>query len=537
MVDSWEMSRPGCVDVILCGYRNDLARARVIDWVKHQPARPAGPAALSSETVTPVRLFAELDTEAAATFAAQLRDLGAQVRVEAAPTRMPSSGSRGRGAGAGMRWLAAATAVAAITAWLAPDLSGRRPAPARPPVAPQAGPAALAPDPSAGVAGADDAGAGPGPAVDAGTFRTQVEEIEGDLEGNPEHPVLLRNLQTALHNWGVAELNANNLAAAVEHLGAAAELGERAEVLQALGIARLRQGQTAEAAELLERALELVPGSRGTLLALADVYTQQDRRAEALELLQRARDNGPTEPELERRVQQLGREVDAEWDFVAVHDPHFRISFGDGGDQSAVRVMLDALDEAYYSVGAKFDYYPDGRTPVVLYAQQDFHAITQTPDWASGAYDGRIKFPVRGLTADNPQLARIARHEYAHSVIRRLAGTSCPVWLNEGLAVWAEEDSEGERVAWAEERISNRELFELRDLTGSFIALPAERIDVAYAQSYLTVRALIDRYGAARLRQLLAAMGRTGEFATAFADVYREDFAAFASAHIEDLTR
>ena len=40
----------------------------------------------------------------------------------------------------------------------------------------------------------------------------------------------------------------------------------------------------------------------------------------------------------------------------------------------------------------------DEPTAVVLYTQRDFHAVTQTPDWAGAAYDGRIKLPVRGLS-------------------------------------------------------------------------------------------------------------------------------------------
>lgn len=533
------MPSPTRVSVVLLGYRNDLARARVVEWVARQAVTAVALAALRLDTPVPVPLFGDLDPADAAVVAAHLRDLGAQVRVEGGPKPEVALLPPPRHAGAGMRWVALAAAVAVATAWLGPRLPTPRLAllPPRPPAALLTTAAASAPALAPPALDADVRDTGTLAPVDADAFREQLDDIEGALDADPDHPVLRRNLQTVLHNWGVAELNANNLAGAVEHLTAAAELGERAETLLALGVARLRQGETADAAPLLERALGLAPGDSTTLLALAEVYTLEDRRVDALDLLQRAWDGGLRAPELGRRIEQLGREVDAEWDFVAVQDPHFRVSFGDTGDPSVVRVMLDALDEAYYSVGAKFDFYPDGRTPVVLYAQQDFHVVTQTPDWASGAYDGRIKFPVRGVSADDPHLARIARHEYAHSVIRRLAGTACPVWLNEGLAVWAEEDREGDRVAWAEERISDRELFPLQQLGTSFVSLPADRIDVAYAQSYLAVRTLIDRYGAARLRQLLATMGRTGQFASAFTEVYPEDFPAFERAHIDDLTR
>src|SRR5262249_3163255 len=154
-------------------------------------------------------------------------------------------------------------------------------------------------------------------------------------------------------------------------------------------------------------------------------------------------------------------EVDAEWDFVKLESTHFRATFADDEDRSTVNVVLDAMEEAYDIVGAKFDYYPEGRAPVVLYTQQDFHTITRTPDWAGGVFDGRIKIPVRGLTRSDPNLPRTARHEYAHSVVGRLSAGRCPVWLNEGLAVWAEEAQDGERQAWAENKVANQELFTL----------------------------------------------------------------------------
>ncbi len=361
----------------------------------------------------------------------------------------------------------------------------------------------------------------------SGNFREAAYRLHSALRLAPDHPVLTRNLQTVLLNWGIVDLNADRLVAAATHLEEAAQIGERVDVLRALGVTYARQGDVARAAPLLEHALQVEGTDKTTMLALADMYLKQDKRPQALDLLQHAKEAGATGPDLDKKLQQLSREVDAEWGFAALESPHFRVSCADDEDRSTVKLMLDALEDAYDVVGNKFDSYPDQKTTAVLYTQRDFHTVTQTPHWAGAAFDGRMKFPVRGLTADNPNLLRVVRHEYTHSLVASLTNGRCPVWLNEGLAVWAEEDREGERAAWAESRVAGQQLFSLDELSHSFTSLPANRVEVAYAESYMAVRSLIDRYGARTMPKLLTALSRTSDVRDAFASVYPGDLSGF----------
>ena len=143
--------------------------------------------------------------------------------------------------------------------------------------------------------------------------------------------------------------------------------------------------------------------------------------------------------------------------------------------------------------------------------------------------------PVRGLSENDPALARIVRHEYAHSVVVRLSGSHCPVWLNEGLAVWAEEEREGDREAWARTTIAGQELFTLEQLTAAFTALPPASVEVAYAESYLAVRTLLDRFGTRKLPVLLDAL-RTRTISEAFALAYPGDLSDFQRRFLQQLT-
>jgi tetratricopeptide (TPR) repeat protein len=298
-------------------------------------------------------------------------------------------------------------------------------------------------------------------------------------------------------------------------------------VLRALGVTYLRQEDYAGAILVLERALQLTPNDHGSMLVLGQIYLKQEKRPEALALLQRAKELGASDPELDKMLDQLGREVDTEWSFVQLESRHFRVSFAGTEERSTARFVLGALEEAYDDVGRKLGYSPDQRLTAVLYTAEDFRAITRTPDWVGGVFDGRIKLPVRGLEADDPDLSRVLRHEYAHSVVTLLAGPRCPAWLNEGIAVWAEEAETGDHQRWAEQTLAAHGTLPFDALSDSFARLPVDGAEAAYAQSYLAVQSLVDRYGSRRLVEFLSALSHGTNVSDAFAEVYREGLEGF----------
>ena len=118
----------------------------------------------------------------------------------------------------------------------------------------------------------------------------------------------------------------------------------------------------------------------------------------------------------------------------------------------------------------------------------------------------------------------------------QLSRNRCPVWFNEGVALWAEEDQPGDKLAWAQAAIAGKPLFRLQDLEGKFTGLAADRVQVAYAQSYLAVQTLLDAYGPRQVHELLTALASAPDFPAAFADVFRTDFAAFEDHLLRDLT-
>jgi hypothetical protein len=134
---------------------------------------------------------------------------------------------------------------------------------------------------------------------------------------------------------------------------------------------------------------------------------------------------------------------------------------------------------------------------------------------------------VRGLLEGDPVLDRTLRHEFGHVLITTLSRNHAPVWLSEGAAIWVEEEQEGEREAWALGVIEGRPLMRLSALNRPFLHLAEDEMPLAYAQSYLAVRAILDSHGASRLRELIVALGQERNVETAFERVLGTQLVTF----------
>lgn len=360
----------------------------------------------------------------------------------------------------------------------------------------------------------------------AGRYADAAAKLRAALLESPGNELAARNLRNVLTAWGFEELERGQPRAAADRFVEALGYGRTPQLLTGLGLANVRLRQYGDAVAVLEESLARGSSDGPTYLALGEAYEATDERVRALEMFQRAREAGVRSAALEDRIGKLGREVDAEWDYGEETSRHFRVRFDSGEDPHAAREVLRSLEAAYDVVGRRFGYYPERATPVVLYPDQDFHRVTQAPDWAAGVFDGRLKFPVRGLTA-GPDLDRAVRHEYAHALISQLAGSGVPAWLNEGLAMWVEEEVPGERRAWAEEVAGQAEWLPLADLARPFALLPQDAATLAYAQSYLVVTHLVERYDERRIPRLLEALRGGRSIEAAFYDVYPIRFERF----------
>lgn len=344
-----------------------------------------------------------------------------------------------------------------------------------------------------------------------------------ELQGRVVNPGQLDNLLAASYlGHGYQLLAASDLTAS----GEAFQEGRRYDdedirLWQGEAMVRFKQGRYAEAISLLDQAIGFDSQSASLYHLLGQAYYADGRMAEAVDALTEAVSLGDS-PEINALLSKVQREWQVEQDMGQESRGHFQLSFADGKQAAELAPrILEILEEAYNELGSDLAYFPDIKVPVLLYLKKDFSAVTRSPDWAGGVYDGKIRLPLGGMHRMTDQLAAVLYHEYMHVMVHFMAGRRAPVWLNEGLAEMAGRrlyTPPGPLLKQVEQR---EDLLGWDALSRPFSRLPADKVILAYEQSFSLVSFMVDRYGWHKIPELLEAIGKGKPWQEAIAEVYQ----------------
>jgi tetratricopeptide (TPR) repeat protein len=348
-------------------------------------------------------------------------------------------------------------------------------------------------------------------------------ELLHDLQSSALNPSQLDNL------LAVAYLGRGYQLLASEDLresGEAFQEGRRyndedVRLWQGEAMVRFKQGRYAEAASLIDQAIGIDPQSANLHRLLGQTYYADGRMAEALDALTVSASLGGG-VEVDKLLEKVRREWQVEQEMGQESRGHFQLSFVDGKHAADMASsVLEILEEAYAELGSDLAYFPEVRVPVLLYLKRDFSAVTNSPDWAGGVYDGKIRLPVGGMQYMSDQLSSVLYHEYMHVIVHFMANRRAPVWLNEGLA----EMSGRRRYTPSSnhlQAVTQDDQLDWETLAKPFSKLPVDKVPLAYEQSYSLVSFMVDRYGWHKISELLERVGKRQPWRDAIATVYQD---------------
>ena len=275
------------------------------------------------------------------------------------------------------------------------------------------------------------------------------------------------------------------------------------------GSAAYARGRTSEARQFLTNALRAQPALTAASLLLGEILYHDADLQGAIGVYEQALARAPGEERLTARLETWRREFAVQDTFSTRVATHFTILFEGPPDQPLATRVSEILEAVYWQVGGALGAYPANILTVVLYSREQFRDITQSPSWAGGVFDGRIRLPVAGRI-DEKELRRVLTHEFTHAVVHSLAPRGVPQWLNEGLAVLME------RGATPPPPLPEGPVPPLARLEGSFGGLAPADARAAYATSAAATQALLDRAGPMVVYNLLTNMGNGMRFDQAF---------------------
>jgi hypothetical protein len=219
------------------------------------------------------------------------------------------------------------------------------------------------------------------------------------------------------------------------------------------------------------------------------------------------------------------REQTAESDFAQRESSHFVLKYEGKQTSEAFRgQILVALESDYDDLSRDLGTPPHDNILVTLYTEQAFFDVTQAPSWSGAINDGKLRIPVSGLSSLTPELARVLKHELAHSFINQLSAGRCPPWLHEGIAQLLEPKSlsgSGHQLAQLFKAQRN---IPLNMLEASFQSLSGSQAYLAYAESLAAVSYINDTNGMGDIQRILQALSQGSSTEAALRSTIHSDY-------------
>ena len=278
---------------------------------------------------------------------------------------------------------------------------------------------------------------------------------------------------------------------------------DNAAILTHYAAVLLRGGNYRQALDTARRATLLAADSADAFTVLGFAQFMSDRSQEAIRSWKRSLQLRP-DATVQQYLAKAQREVTAESDFSESETGHFTLRYqGRQTSDEFRRQLLQALEADYTDLASQLDAEPRYSIPVVLYTGQEFFDVTQAPSWTSAMNDGKLRIPVSGLTEMTPDLARVLKHELAHTFINQLSAGRCPQWLHEGIAQVLEPRTAAPFGARLGQLMSDHQALPFNMLEGSFVRFTTPEARLAYDESLAAAEYIRDTYGMDDLVRIL----------------------------------
>jgi tetratricopeptide (TPR) repeat protein len=291
----------------------------------------------------------------------------------------------------------------------------------------------------------------------------------------------------------------------------------------------LRTGNAAQALPYAQHAARSAPDSPDAYAMLGYAQFASDRTKDAISSWKRSLDLRP-DPAVQRLLAKAQREQSAESDFTQNETSHFVLHYeGEQTSDALRRQILAALEADYDDLARDLGTPPRDNILVTLYTNTVFFDVTHAPSWAGALNDGKLRIPVSGLTSVTPELARVLKHELAHSFIASLASGRCPAWLNEGIAQLLEPKNLGRDGHPLALLFKAQQDIPLNMLEGGFARFSDVKASIAYAESLAAVSYINDSYGMSDVQRILERLSQGNSAEAALRATIHSNYGQFES--------
>src|ERR1700693_229730 len=291
----------------------------------------------------------------------------------------------------------------------------------------------------------------------------------------------------------------------------------------------VRTGNASQALYYAQRAARTAPDSADAYTMLGYAQFASDHTKDAISSWKRSLALRP-DAKVEQMLATAQREQNVESDFAQGESSHFVLHYEGKQTSEALRAqILAALESDYDDLVRDLGTPPRDNILVTLYTEQAFFDVTRAPSWSGALNDGKLRIPISGLNSLTSGLARVLKHELAHSFINQLSAGRCPIWLHEGIAQLLEPKSLGSDGRQLAQLFKTQRNIPLNALEGSFMNFSGGQAYLAYAESLATVAYINDSYGMGDIQRILQLLNQGSSTEAALRATVHSDYGQLES--------
>lgn len=353
-------------------------------------------------------------------------------------------------------------------------------------------------------------------------------KVDGELLANLESKGNVELSATANFIAGKFEFEHGNIAKAREYFESALRFQpDNSTILIYYAALLVRTGSAAQALPYAQRAVRSAPDSPDAYTMLGYAQFATDHTREAIESWKRSYALRP-DPAVRQFLAKAQREQNVESEFAQGESSHFVLHYEGKQTSEGLRSqILQALESDYDDLARDLGNPPHDNILVTLYTEQAFFDVTHAPTWSGAVNDGKLRIPVSGLSGVTPELARVLKHELAHSFITQLSGGRCPPWLHEGIAQLLEPKSLGGEGHQLAQLFKAQQNIPLNALEGSFFNFSGAQAYLAYAESLAAVSYINESYGMGDIQRILQRLSQGSSTEAALRATIHSDYGQF----------
>jgi tetratricopeptide (TPR) repeat protein len=357
---------------------------------------------------------------------------------------------------------------------------------------------------------------------DGAIDREYIARLEGEAHGGNAKA----NEKAALAHHAAAqfELARGDMEHALsDERTAITYLPEQPVLLMNVAYLYLKKSEFKQSIEYLERAKRVSSDNADIYKLEGWAYYGMNRPDQAVQEWKKSLALKP-DVETQAALDKALRDKQEEENYKENESAHFQLKYNGAAQPALAREVLHTLETHYTTIESELNYTPPEQIGVVLYTQQAFSDITRAPGWVGALNDGRIRVPVQGLTGVDSELSRVLKHELTHSFIQQKTRGRAPTWIQEGVAQWMEGKKSDENAAVLLQIYDGGQAAPLGRLEGSWMGLPGDVAQYAYAWALANVEYIVETQGMGDVERILDRIAAGGTTEDALKEVLHDDY-------------